>query len=68
MQAAKLTPVHVVDWEEAQEVDAVLPICQKWLRAHRETPPQKRDTLLKKYLGNQVDMVEGCALFCMYNS
>ena len=50
MQAAELAPMHVVDWGEAQEVDAALAACQKWLRAHRDTPPQKRDALLKKYL------------------
>ena len=68
MQAAKLAPMHIVDWGEAQEVDAVLATCQKWLRAHRDTPSQKRDTLLKKYLGNQADMEEGHALFHMPTS
>ena len=68
MQAAKLAPMHVVDMGEAQEVDAVLATCQKWLRAHRDTPPQKRDALLKKYLGNQADTEEGHTLFHMHNS
>ena len=68
MQAAKLAPMHIVDWGEAQEADAVLATCQKWLRAHRDTSPQKRDALLKKYLGNQADMEEGCTLFHMCNS
>ena len=27
VQAAKLAPMHVVDWGEAQEVDAVLATC-----------------------------------------
>ena len=60
--------LYVVDWGEAQEADAILAACQKWLRAHRDTPPQKRDALLKKYLGNQTDMEEGCALFSIHNS
>ena len=49
-------------------MDAVLPTCRKWLRAHRDTPPQKKDALLKKYFGNQADTEKGCALFCMCNS
>ena len=68
MQAAKLAPMHIVDWGEAQEVDAVLATCQKWLRAHRDTPPQKRDDLLKEYLGNQADMEEGHTLFHVCSS
>ena len=42
--------------------------CKKWLKAHMDTPPQKRDALLKNYLGSQVNMEEGCALFCICNS
>ena len=68
VQAAKLAPIHVVDWGEAQEADAVLVACRKWLKACKNTPPQKRDALLKKYLGNQVDTEEGCTLFCVCNS
>ena len=68
VQAAKLAPIHIVDWGEAEEVDAVLAACQKWLRAHRDTPPQKRDALLKKYFGNQTDTEEGCTLFHIHDS
>ena len=68
VQAAKLAPMDVVDWEEAQEADAVLATCRKWLGAHRDTPPQKRDALLKKYLGSQADTEEGHALFHVCNS
>ena len=50
------------------EADAVLATCQKLLRTHRDTPPQKRDALLKKYLGSQADMEEEHALFCVCNS
>ena len=67
VQAAKLTPMHVVDWGKAQEADAVLAACRKWLRVCRNTPPQKRDALLKKYLGSQADTEEGHTLFCMCN-
>ena len=68
VQAAKLAPMHVVDWGEAKEADVVLATCRKWLKAHKDTPPQKRAALLKKYLGNQVDMEEGHALFHICNS
>ena len=68
VQVAKLAPTHIVVWGEAQEVDAVLAACRKWLRAHRDNPPRKRDALLKKYLGSQADMEEGHALFCICNS
>ena len=68
MQAAKLAPMHIVDWGETQEVDAVLTTCQRWLRACRDTPPQKRDALLKEYLGSQADMEEGHTPFHVHNS
>ena len=60
--------MYVVDWGETHEVDAVLATCKKWLRACRDTPPQKRDSSLKKYLGSQADTEEGCTLFCICNS
>ena len=31
VQAAKLAPMHIIDWEEAQEADAALATCHKWL-------------------------------------
>ena len=68
MQAAKLAFIHVVDGGEAQEADVVLASCRKWLRAHKDAPPQKRDALLKKYLGRQADKEEGLTLFCSCNS
>ena len=51
MQGCKLTPVHVVNWEDTQEADMVLAACRKWLKACKDTPTKKRDALLKKYLG-----------------
>ena len=32
-QAARLVPMHVMDWQEAQEGDAALATCIKWLKA-----------------------------------
>ena len=68
IQAAKLASMHVVNWEDAQGADVVLAACRKWLKAQRDTPAEKGDALLKKYLGSQADIEEGCTLFCMRNS
>ena len=68
VKAAKLAPMHIVDWGEAQEVDAVLVACHWWLKTHKDTPLPKRDALLKQYLGCHVEMEEGHALFCVQNS
>ena len=68
VQAAKLAPMHVVDWGEAQEVDYMLAACRRWLCTRKDTPFPKRDVLLKKYLGDNMDTKEGCAVFHMLNS
>ena len=68
VQAAKLAPVHVVNWKDAQGADAVLATCRKWLKAHNDNPVNKRDALLRKYLGSQADMQEGHALFHVCNN
>ena len=68
VQAAKLALMHVVDWGEAQEADTVLATCRIWLCTCKDTPFPKRDALLKKYLGDNMDTEEGCALFCVRNS
>ena len=68
VQAAKLAPMHVVDWGEAQEADAVLATCRRWLCTQKDTPFPRRDTLLKKYLGHDTDTEEGHALFHTCNS
>ena len=59
--------MHVVDWGEAQEADAMLAACRRWLCTRKDTPPQKGDVLLKKYLGSQADMEKWHALFCVHN-
>ena len=48
VQVAKLEPMHIVDWEQAQEVDVALAGCRKWLRLRKGMPPPRRDTLLKE--------------------
>ena len=65
VKVAKLMPMHIVDWGEAQEVDAALAACCQWLNTCKDTPLPKRDVLLKKYLGCHAETEEGCALFCM---
>ena len=41
VQAAKLQPMHIVDWEQAQEVDVTLAGCRKWLHLRKGTPPPR---------------------------
>ena len=50
VQVAKLAPMHIVDWEEAQEADAALATCRKWLLLRRDMPLPKRDALIKECL------------------
>ena len=38
VQAAKLAPMHIVDWLEAQEGETVLAACMKWLKTQKDTP------------------------------
>ena len=68
VQAAKLAPMHIVDWGEAQEADAVLAACRKWLCTHKDSPFPKRDALLKRYLSDNVDTEEGCTVFHAHHS
>ena len=68
IQAAKLAPMHVVYWGEAQEADAVLAACRRWLHTHKDTLFPKRDMLLKKYLGDYAETEEGHTLFHIHNS
>ena len=68
VQTAKLALMHVVNWEDAQGADTALAACRKWLKAQKDTPVEKIDALLKKYLGSHADMEEDHALFCVCNS
>ena len=68
VQAVKLASMHIVYWGEAQEVDAVLATCRRWLCTRKDTPFPKRDALLKKYLGDHMESEEGHALFRVCNS
>ena len=68
VQAGKLAPMHIVDWAEAQEADAVLAACCKWLRIRKDMLLPKQDALLKKCLGMEAEMEQGKMLFCICNS
>ena len=59
VQAAKLAPMHIVDWEEAQEADAALATCHKWLCLRNDTPLPRWDTFLKEYLGAEAESEQG---------
>ena len=68
VQAAKLELMHVVDWEQAQEVDVALAGCCKWLCLRKGMPPSRRDTLLKECLGAEAETEQGKMFFCICNS
>ena len=36
VKVVKLEPMHIVDWEEAQEADAALAVCHKWLHLRKD--------------------------------
>ena len=68
VQVVKLAPMHIVDWAEAQEADATLATCHKWLHLRRDTPLPKQDALLKKCLGMEAETEQGKTLFRICNS
>ena len=68
VQAAKLELMHIVDWEQAQEVDVALARCRKWLHLRKGMPPPKQDALLKECLGAEVEMEQGKMFFHIRNS
>ena len=55
VQAARMVPMHIVDWGEAQEADPMLAACRRWLCTHKDTQFLKRDALLRKYSGENVN-------------
>ena len=60
--------MHVVDWKQAQEADAALAACHKWLRLRKGMPPSRRDTLLKECLGAEAETEQGKMFFHIRNS
>ena len=68
VQVAKLEPMHIVDWEQVQEVDVALAGCCKWLHLRKGMLPPRRDTLLKECLGVEAETEQGKMFFHIRNS
>ena len=68
VQAVKLEPMHIIDWEEAQEADAALATCLKWLHLRKDTPLPQWDTFLKECLRAEAEMEQGKMFFHIHNS
>ena len=68
VQVAKLEPMHIVDWEQAQEADVALARCRKWLQLRKGMAPLQQDTLLKECLGVEAEMEQGKVFFHICNS
>ena len=64
---AKLEPMYIIDWGEAQEADAALAACCKWICLRKDTPLPWQDTLLKECLGVEAETEQGKMLFCICN-
>ena len=60
--------MYIVDWEEAQEADAALAGCRKWLHLRKDMPLPWRDTLLKECLGAEAETEQGKMFFHICNS
>ena len=68
VQVTKLEPMHIVDWGEAQEVDAALATCCKWLHLRKDMPLPWQDTFLKECLGVEAEMEQSKMFFHICNS
>ena len=68
VQVMKLEPMHIIDWGEAQEVDATLATCHKWLCLRKDTPLPWWDTFLKECLGVEAETEQGKMFFHIHNS
>ena len=68
VQVAKLEPMHIVDWEQAQEADVALAGCHKWLHLRKGMPSSWQDTLLKECLGVEAETEQGKMFFHICNS
>ena len=68
VQAAKLEPMHIIDWEEAQEADAALAACWKWLHLRKDMPLPWQDTFLKECLRAEAETEQGKMFFHICNS
>ena len=60
--------MHIIDWEEAQEADAALAACRKWLHLRKDTPLPQWDTFLKECLRVEAETEQGKIFFHIHNS
>ena len=63
-----LAPMHIVDWQQAQEVDVALAGCCKWLNIRKGMPQPRQYSLLKECLGAEAEMEQGKMFFHICNS
>ena len=68
VQVVKLEPMHIIDWEEAQGVDAVLAACCKWLHLRKDMLLPWQDTFLKECLRAEAETEQGKMFFHICNS
>ena len=68
VQAAKLAPMHIVDWEEAQEGYTALVTCHKWLHLRKDMLLPRQDAFLKECLEVEVGTEQGKMFFRIHNS
>ena len=68
VQATKLEPMHIVDWGEAQEADAALATCHKWLCLRKDMLLPWWDTFLKECLRVEAETEQGKMFFRIHNS
>ena len=68
VQVTNLEPMHIIDWGEAQEADAALAACCKWLHLRKDTLLPWWDTFLKECLRVEAGMEQGKMFFHIHNS
>ena len=68
VQAAKLEPMHIVDWEKAQEADAAPAGYRKWFHLQKDMLPPWQETLLKECRGVEAETEQGKMFFHICNS
>ena len=68
VQVAKLEPMHIIDWEDAQEADAALAACCKWLHLRKDMPLPWQDTFPKECLRAEAETEQGKMFFHTHNS
>ena len=68
VQAVKLGPVHIVDWEEGQKADTALATCHKWFHLRKDMLLPWWDTFLKECLRVEAETEQGKIFFHICNS